>query len=816
MLEIGAWLWVVVGAGLWLATGPGAAFVMRARAFRRARRRRAALGAPVPPVGFVDGAPALLEGCLETRGKTIPRHGDDVPVAAASVVVDDGREGRVLVHEQAAGLSIATGGVSVELQGRLDLQAGSRERHLGLSARWVRRRLRARLPGTVREVEGAVVVRSVAPADRVRIAGSLRRVSAAEDVALYREAAARWRLVPAHEGGTLPVASTRRPRVSGPALLVWTRRSALALVAFAVLVVGGGEVAMQLRHYDLAALTPLRRAVALNALFERSLRQPLRYGLEPNPDLLQLALLPELRMRCAEAASALARLDFPEEAAHLGERCGTSAALEVAGGQWRILGDHARASGVFAAGGVATQASVQAHLASGSFTAATVALERQVPVGSTNCIATALRARDRGTADAAAARERLRGLAGSNAPATRLACGLLYADLLEGPHRTAFLESLPRAVQGTPWDELATLLAWEADPAREVPPSEMSLPIGATPSSLAYLYGPSLHVAPALEARVLDLLTYRTDAPALALRARLATSRATLEAIAGDTSAARWWLAEAVRLIEALPAYAAQPLDLSRARRDLAGLAAAIELRGGDPSNARAIADAQAPWQRANLGTAIQELGLLAEDDGLGSPPFPGASVERIFVRQGARLLESRFAGDGVTEELTETVRSHRAVLLARESAVPMAILGLAPPVLAAPAPAAPSGEYRDLDPGLMSPVVRRMHQIYALYGTPYTPFFPIGTLAMGGTGIFPVQVAAGECRTVVAVGGPGVRDLDLAVTTPDGVPFRDTTHEDLAVVRACSATAGSTRVELRMTEGSGAVALQSFHFRAR
>lgn len=816
MLEIGAWLWMVVGAGLWFVMGPGAALGMRARTYRRARRRRLALGTPVPPRAFVDGAPAVLEGFLEARGTTIPRPGDDVPVAAASVVVDDGREGRVLVHEQASRLSIATGGVSIELQGRLDLQAGSRERHHGLPARWVRRRLRARLPETAREVEGSVVVRSVAPADRVRIAGALRRVSAAEDVALYREAAARWRLVPAHEGGTLPVSTARRPRVSGPALLVWARRSIAALVAFALLVVGGGQVAMRAGRYELAALTPLHRADALNALFGRALRRPLRYDIEPSPELVRLALMPELRGRCAEAAAALARHGLSEPAARLGERCGTSAALEIAGGQWRILGDHGRASGVFAAGNVATPTSVQAHVAVGSYAAAALAEEQRAPAEAPGCLAAALRARQGGRADAAVARERLRGLAGSALPETRLACGLLYADLLEGPHRTAYLASLPEAVAGSPWEELARLLAWEADPARRVPPSERPLPIDARPSSLAYAYGPRLHVAPALEARVLDLLANRHDAAALALRARLATARATFEAIAGDVPAARWWLDEAIRLVGAIPADAPQPPDLEAARRDLSGLAAAIELRGGSVASAWAIADERAPWQRQKVVDAIRELEPLGHSPRLGDMPLPNETYERIFVRQGARLLESRFTADGVSEELAQTVRRHRDVLLARDGAVPLAIAVLPPPILAGPTAPAQSGAYAADDLTLADPVVRRMHQIYELYGTPHTPFFPIGVLAVGGISLFPVQVTEGECRTYVAVGGPGVRDLDLTVTPPDRAPTRDTTHQDLAVVHACSAAAGSVQVEVRMTEGSGGVAVQSFPARGR
>lgn len=810
MLEIGAWLWVVVGAGLWLVVGPGAAAVLRMRVWRRARGRRLRLGTPTEPIGFVDGAPAVLEGCLETKGATVPRHGDDLPVAGSSVVVEDGRDGRLLAHEQAPGLSIRTGGVSVELQGRLDLQAGARERHAGLSARWVRRRLRARLPEAAREVDGRVVVRSVAPADRVRLAGSLRRVSAAEDVALYREAAARWRLVPAHEGGTLPVASAWTPRVSGPAVLVWIRRSILALVAYAAVLTGGGQLAMYAGLYDLAAMTPLRRTDALEASFRRALSRTL-HERAIDPKLERLAPLPELRPRCPEAVARLSRNDLPEPAIRLGLRCGTPESLALAAEQLTILGRFDEASRAFSAGSSWGPARVAAHLGRSDLANAAGALEALVPDGSMSCITTALRARGDRSYATDDARQLLRQGATSPIPETRLYCGLLYADLLEGEDRTAFLASLPRATPGSAWDELARLLAWEADPARMVPASEEPLSIGATPSSLGYVYGPSLHVAPGLEARVSERLTFRNDPPALALRARLAVSLATLEAIGGDANMARARQGEADGLLEAL-AYSAGPMppDMAEARRDVAGLAAAIELRGGDIAAARRIADERAPWQRTNLDFAIRELESIRGH--LGAPPLPTTSIDRIFVRQGARLLESRLAGDRIMAgALEDALRRLRLLLLDRETAVPLAMMGLPAPTLEIRPDAARAASLDGADPDLTHPVVRRMHQVYELYGTPETPFFPIGGLDLGRSAVFPFRIAAGQCRSYVAVGGPGVIDLDLTVTTPDGAGTHDASHADQAVAHACSSTTGPVLVQIRMTDGEGAVALQSF-----
>ncbi len=809
MLEIGAWLWVVVGAGLWLVVGPGAAGLLRMRVWRRARGRRLALGAPTEPIGFVDGAPAVLEGCLETKGATVPRHGDDLPVAGSSVVVDDGRDGRLLAHEQAPGLSIRTGGVSVELEGRLDLQAGTRERHAGLSARWVRRRLRARLPAAALEVDGRVVVRSVAPADRVRLGGSLRRVSAAEDVALYREAAARWRLVPAHEGGTLPVASAWAPRVSGPAVLVWLRRSILALATYAAVLAGGGQLAMVTGSYDLAALTPLRRTDALEASFARALRRTVRER-AVDPKLERLAQLPELSARCPEAVAQLARIGLPEPSIRLGLRCGTAESLALAGEQLTLLGRFDEAARAFSAGTSTSPARVAANLGRSDLASAAGALDMLVPDGSMGCITTALRARGDHTPVTDGARQRLREAATSRNPATRLHCGLLYADLLEGEHRTAFLESLPRAAPGSAWDELARLLAWEADPARTVLPREAPLPIGATPSSLGYVYGPGLHVAPALEASVAERLRFRADPPALALRARLSISLATLEAIGGDVNMARALQAEADGLLEAL-AYSGGPMppDMAAARRDVRGLAAAIELRGGDVVEARRIAGEHAPWQRTNLDFAIRELESIRGH--LGAPPLPTAPLERIFVRQGARLLESRLAGDRPSASvLTNALRGLRVLLLDRETAVPLAMMSLPAPTLDI-VPGAHTANLDGLDPTLTDPVVRRMHQIYELYGTPEAPFFPIGGLEVGRSAVFPFRIAAGQCRSYVAVGGPGVLDVDVTVTTPDGAGYHDASHADLAVAHACSGTTGPVLVQIRMTEGAGPVALQSF-----
>jgi hypothetical protein len=78
------------------------------------------------------------------------------------------------------------------------------------------------------------------------------------------------------------------------------------------------------------------------------------------------------------------------------------------------------------------------------------------------------------------------------------------------------------------------------------------------------------------------------------------------------------------------------------------------------------------------------------------------------------------------------------------------------------------------------------------------------GSLAEGKELRFAAELPAG-CTTFVAIGGAGVRDIDLSIADPANAPVaHDTQHEPQAIVQACVETPGTYSFTVKMAGGSG------------
>ncbi len=78
------------------------------------------------------------------------------------------------------------------------------------------------------------------------------------------------------------------------------------------------------------------------------------------------------------------------------------------------------------------------------------------------------------------------------------------------------------------------------------------------------------------------------------------------------------------------------------------------------------------------------------------------------------------------------------------------------------------------------------------------------GSLAEGRDLRFPIDLPA-QCATIVAIGGAGVRDLDVALLDADDKPLaRDGTRDAQAAVRACPEKGGRFTLLVRMARGGG------------
>ncbi|HEY1960324.1 MAG TPA: hypothetical protein VGH28_32160 [Polyangiaceae bacterium] len=96
------------------------------------------------------------------------------------------------------------------------------------------------------------------------------------------------------------------------------------------------------------------------------------------------------------------------------------------------------------------------------------------------------------------------------------------------------------------------------------------------------------------------------------------------------------------------------------------------------------------------------------------------------------------------------------------------------------------------------------LHNAFSAMGLAQVGPVQQGSLVEGREARLPIQLQGG-CTTAVAMGGAGVRDLDVVVQDEAGNALgHDATHDSQAVVRVCVDRAGTYTMVVRMAAGSG------------
>ncbi len=96
------------------------------------------------------------------------------------------------------------------------------------------------------------------------------------------------------------------------------------------------------------------------------------------------------------------------------------------------------------------------------------------------------------------------------------------------------------------------------------------------------------------------------------------------------------------------------------------------------------------------------------------------------------------------------------------------------------------------------------LHNAFSAMGLAQVGPVQQGSLVEGREARLAVDLQA-QCTTLVAMGGAGVRDLDMVVQDDAGNALgRDATHDAQAVVRVCPERAGTYTMLVRMASGSG------------
>jgi hypothetical protein len=105
---------------------------------------------------------------------------------------------------------------------------------------------------------------------------------------------------------------------------------------------------------------------------------------------------------------------------------------------------------------------------------------------------------------------------------------------------------------------------------------------------------------------------------------------------------------------------------------------------------------------------------------------------------------------------------------------------------------------------GALEPRFVAVHNTLAAMGMAQVGPIHEGTLAEGREERVPLELPAG-CTTIVAVGGDGVRDLDVTLVGPQGTPVaHDTTAEPQAVLRACFEAPDAYVLVVKAVAGGG------------
>ena len=88
------------------------------------------------------------------------------------------------------------------------------------------------------------------------------------------------------------------------------------------------------------------------------------------------------------------------------------------------------------------------------------------------------------------------------------------------------------------------------------------------------------------------------------------------------------------------------------------------------------------------------------------------------------------------------------------------------------------------------------------------------GELQQGQTREFDIQVEGGKCYAILGVGANSVRNLDLILHGPDGSAIdRDMADDARPIVRVCTQNSGAYRMQVKMSEGSGAFVYHAYRW---
>jgi hypothetical protein len=105
---------------------------------------------------------------------------------------------------------------------------------------------------------------------------------------------------------------------------------------------------------------------------------------------------------------------------------------------------------------------------------------------------------------------------------------------------------------------------------------------------------------------------------------------------------------------------------------------------------------------------------------------------------------------------------------------------------------------------GELEPRYVAVHNTLAAMGLAQVGPIQQGSLAEGREARVRLDLAA-QCATIVAIGGPGVRDLDVSLLDPDDKPVaHDTTQEPQATLRVCPTAPGRHTLVVKMAAGAG------------
>lgn len=105
---------------------------------------------------------------------------------------------------------------------------------------------------------------------------------------------------------------------------------------------------------------------------------------------------------------------------------------------------------------------------------------------------------------------------------------------------------------------------------------------------------------------------------------------------------------------------------------------------------------------------------------------------------------------------------------------------------------------------GELEPRYVAVHNTLAAMGLAQVGPIQQGSLAEGRETRVRLELGA-QCTTIVALGGPGVRDLDIALLDADDKPVaHDTTKEPQATIRSCPEVAGRYTLVVQMAAGTG------------